>query len=83
MNLFSDEDGANCGDDATPNTSGNVREDLSDWQERHATLVLSKVKVFSVSLNLLLHSLYFPFMLSKFLVVQMCVKHLSCFPCLG
>lgn len=53
MNLFSDEDGANCGDDATPNTSGNVREDLSDWQERHATLVLSKVKVFSVSLNLL------------------------------
>lgn len=42
-----DEEGANCGDDATPKTSGNVREDLSDWQERHATLVLSKVKELS------------------------------------
>lgn len=26
--------------------SGNVRKDLSEWQERHAVLVLSKVKVF-------------------------------------
>lgn len=32
------------GDDS-PSTSGNVRSDLSEWQERHATLVLSKVKV--------------------------------------
>ncbi|XVE72768.1 hypothetical protein DITRI_Ditri11bG0065300 [Diplodiscus trichospermus] len=28
-------------------TSSNVRKDLSDWQERHAVLVLSKVKELS------------------------------------
>ncbi|XWS47251.1 hypothetical protein CRYUN_Cryun14cG0136300 [Craigia yunnanensis] len=42
-------------------TSSNVRKDLSNWQERHAVLVLSKVKVlifflfnlfFSLSSNL-------------------------------
>lgn len=27
-------------------SSGNVRNDLSDWQEGHAVLILSKVKVF-------------------------------------
>ncbi|KAJ0053316.1 hypothetical protein Pint_01561 [Pistacia integerrima] len=35
------------------NSSGNVRQDLSDWQERHAFLVLSKVKVRSTSSYLL------------------------------
>ncbi|KAJ0113449.1 hypothetical protein Patl1_01601 [Pistacia atlantica] len=30
--------------EAATNSSGNVRQDLSDWQERHAFLVLSKVK---------------------------------------
>lgn len=30
---------------ATETTSANIRKDLSQWQERHATLVLSKVKV--------------------------------------
>ncbi|XP_051142860.1 uncharacterized protein LOC127259525 [Andrographis paniculata] len=35
-----DEDGNNC-DGAN---SGNLRKDLTDWQERHAMLVLSKVK---------------------------------------
>ncbi|PON70798.1 BSD domain containing protein [Parasponia andersonii] len=37
---------ARCGDDSAT-TSGNVRTDLSEWQERHATLVLSKVKEIS------------------------------------
>ncbi len=32
-------------EDETPTTSGNVRNDLSEWQERHATLVLSQIKV--------------------------------------
>ncbi|KAA8543478.1 hypothetical protein F0562_021027 [Nyssa sinensis] len=41
-----DEQEANSGDD-TPTTSGNIRKDLSDWQERHAMLVLSKVKEMS------------------------------------
>ncbi|KAM7521811.1 hypothetical protein LguiA_011713 [Lonicera macranthoides] len=39
-----DEQETICGDDAK---SGNVQPDLSDWQERHATLVLSKVKELS------------------------------------
>lgn len=28
-----------------PTTASNVRKDLNEWQERHATLVLSNVKV--------------------------------------
>ncbi|KAE9460799.1 hypothetical protein C3L33_07310, partial [Rhododendron williamsianum] len=39
-----DEEAANC-DGGTG--AGNVRKDLSEWQERHATLVLSKVKEMS------------------------------------
>ncbi|KAF2292629.1 hypothetical protein GH714_026115 [Hevea brasiliensis] len=31
----------------TATTSANIRKDLSQWQERHATLVLSKVKELS------------------------------------
>lgn len=31
--------------EAATNSSGNVRKDLSEWQERHAFLVLSKSKV--------------------------------------
>ncbi|XP_028126136.1 uncharacterized protein LOC114322889 isoform X1 [Camellia sinensis] len=38
-----DEEGASCGAE-NPATTGNVRKDLSDWQQQHATLVLSKVK---------------------------------------
>ncbi|GMY33896.1 BSD domain containing protein [Fagus crenata] len=34
-------------EDETPTTSGNVRNDLSEWQERHATLVLSQIKEIS------------------------------------
>ncbi|KDO65923.1 hypothetical protein CISIN_1g0476963mg, partial [Citrus sinensis] len=30
--------------EAATNSSGNVRKDLSEWQERHAFLVLSKSK---------------------------------------
>uniref|UniRef100_A0A7C8ZAD0 BSD domain-containing protein n=1 Tax=Opuntia streptacantha TaxID=393608 RepID=A0A7C8ZAD0_OPUST len=33
--------------DETQTTSGGVRVDLSDWQQRHATIVLSKVKELS------------------------------------
>ncbi|KAM6591994.1 hypothetical protein CsatA_014599 [Cannabis sativa] len=40
-----DEEEKNGGD--FPTTSGSVRSDLSEWQERHATLVLSKVKEIS------------------------------------
>ncbi|KAA8550635.1 hypothetical protein F0562_002319 [Nyssa sinensis] len=40
------DQGANCGGD-TPTNSGNVGKDLSDWQERHAPLVLSEVKEMS------------------------------------
>ncbi|KAI5679977.1 hypothetical protein M9H77_01204 [Catharanthus roseus] len=38
-----DEEGDSNGDE----TSANVRKDLSEWQERHAMLVLSKVKELS------------------------------------
>nr|XP_029117621.1 uncharacterized protein LOC105034973 isoform X2 [Elaeis guineensis] len=31
-------------DGSTPSTATNVRKDLTEWQEKHATLVLSKVK---------------------------------------
>ncbi|XP_062149039.1 uncharacterized protein LOC133857726 [Alnus glutinosa] len=41
-----DDEGAACGD-VTPSTSGNVRKDLSEWQERHALLVITKVKEIS------------------------------------
>lgn len=41
-----DEGGNKAGDDS-PTTSSNIRKDLSEWQERHATLVLSKVKEIS------------------------------------
>ncbi|KAK9281421.1 hypothetical protein L1049_004323 [Liquidambar formosana] len=44
--LQEDEGGNNGGDDS-PTTSANIRKDLSQWQERHATLVLSKVKEIS------------------------------------
>lgn len=39
-----DEEGAI---DGAESTSGNVQKDLSDWQEKHAILVLSKVKELS------------------------------------
>lgn len=39
--VLTDEEGDSNGDE----TSANVRKDLSEWQERHAMLVLSKVKV--------------------------------------
>lgn len=42
-----DEEGANCGEIGAQGDSGNVQKDLSDWQERHAILVLSKVKELS------------------------------------
>ncbi|KAK8604490.1 hypothetical protein V6N13_099431 [Hibiscus sabdariffa] len=35
------------GNNETTQISSNVRKDLSDWQERHAILVLSKVKELS------------------------------------
>ena len=35
-------------------TVSNVRQDLNEWQARHATLVLSAVKVFSPS-NISIH----------------------------
>ncbi|XP_044503619.1 uncharacterized protein LOC123224136 [Mangifera indica] len=39
-----DDDDSTYDVEATTNSSGNVQQDLSDWQERHAILVLSKVK---------------------------------------
>ncbi|XP_059626169.1 uncharacterized protein LOC132269129 [Cornus florida] len=42
-----DEQESNFGDD-NPTTSGNIRKDLSDWQERHATIILSRVKDLSL-----------------------------------
>ncbi|CAI9288358.1 unnamed protein product [Lactuca saligna] len=39
-----DEQGA---DDGAESTSGNIQKDLSDWQEKHAVLVLSKAKELS------------------------------------
>ncbi|KDP26392.1 hypothetical protein JCGZ_17550 [Jatropha curcas] len=39
--------GASFSDEIVPSTSASVRKDLSLWQERHATLVLSKVKELS------------------------------------
>lgn len=41
----SDDEGAANGDETQKNSSANVQKDLSDWQERHAIFVLSKVKV--------------------------------------
>lgn len=40
MNPLGDEDNG-------MSSSANVKKDLSDWQEKHAVLVLSKSKVFS------------------------------------
>uniref|UniRef100_A0A2P2K1H3 Uncharacterized protein LOC8264662 n=1 Tax=Rhizophora mucronata TaxID=61149 RepID=A0A2P2K1H3_RHIMU len=45
---FPIQDEADPSDVAT--TASNVRKDLTEWQERHATLVLSTVKVNSTSL---------------------------------
>jgi len=39
-------------------TESNVRKDLSEWQERHATLVLTTVKVFSILFLDILLSVY-------------------------
>lgn len=39
-------------EDEEVSSSENVKKDLSDWQERHAVLVLSKSKVFDPSLCL-------------------------------
>ncbi|KAL1826139.1 hypothetical protein ACET3Z_012917 [Daucus carota] len=44
--LQDEEGGANCGDDATSKSSG-IRNDLSEWQQQHAILVLSKSKELS------------------------------------
>ncbi|KAF8402088.1 hypothetical protein HHK36_013040 [Tetracentron sinense] len=41
------DDQATTTADESPTTSTNVRKDLSEWQEQHATLVLSKVKEIS------------------------------------
>ncbi|XP_052171189.1 uncharacterized protein LOC127787267 [Diospyros lotus] len=41
-----DEERGDCGEE-TGASAGNVRKDLSEWQERHATLVLSKSKEMS------------------------------------
>ncbi|KAJ7950421.1 BSD domain containing protein [Quillaja saponaria] len=41
-----DEEESTFGGEA-PRTSANVRKDLSEWQERHASLLLSKVKEIS------------------------------------
>ncbi|XP_004290213.1 PREDICTED: uncharacterized protein LOC101295670 [Fragaria vesca subsp. vesca] len=41
-----DDEGATCGDNSLT-TSSNIQKDLSEWQERHAMLVLSKVKELS------------------------------------
>ncbi|XP_059432512.1 uncharacterized protein LOC132165847 [Corylus avellana] len=43
IEVGADDEGAACGD-VTPSTSGNVRKDPSEWQERHALLVITKVK---------------------------------------
>lgn len=40
-----DDDDLTAPDGGPATASGNVRKDLSQWQERHATLLLSKVKV--------------------------------------
>ncbi|GLT24966.1 hypothetical protein SLA2020_001250 [Shorea laevis] len=39
-----DDEGAANGDETQKTSSTNVQKDLSDWQERHAIFVLSKVK---------------------------------------
>ncbi|XP_037492322.1 uncharacterized protein LOC105644398 isoform X2 [Jatropha curcas] len=44
--------GASFSDEIVPSTSASVRKDLSLWQERHATLVLSKVKKQGMCCNL-------------------------------
>ncbi|KAK9206364.1 hypothetical protein WN943_016639 [Citrus x changshan-huyou] len=44
---FKDDDEAAYDVEAATNSSGNVRKDLSEWQERHAFLVLSKSKELS------------------------------------
>lgn len=48
--LQDEEGGANCGDgdgDENSKAFGKVRNDLSEWQQQHAILVLSKVKELS------------------------------------
>lgn len=40
-----DDGGSETVTTTSSRTRGNVRNDLSEWQQRHATLVLSKIKV--------------------------------------
>ena len=44
IDFCADDQGINDGDNSQA-TSTNIGKDLSEWQERHAMLVLSKVKV--------------------------------------
>ncbi|XP_057966000.1 uncharacterized protein LOC131156379 [Malania oleifera] len=43
-----DDEGGGWADDSSTSSSANSRKDLSVWQERHATLVLSRVKEISL-----------------------------------
>ena len=61
MFLFEEEEGASCGDGP-----GNVRKDRSEWQARHAMLVLSKVKVISLRFFASLQCI------NRFYIVEFC-----------
>ena len=62
----------------TTSSRGNVRNDLSEWQQRHATLVLSKIKVlflFTVFFYFFIFTLHLLWVsLSSTMVVVLCAK---------
>lgn len=59
----------------TTSSRGNVRNDLSEWQQRHATLVLSKIKV------LFLFTIFFYFFI--FTLGITIINYGSCVVCQG
>lgn len=57
-------------------TESNVRKDLSEWQERHATLVLGSVKVYTTTHLSRLHVQHVDFVFN-FSVLCLCLQQIS------
>lgn len=58
-------------------TESNVRKDLSEWQERHATLVLGSVKVYTLRISLVLHVQDVDFVFEVWVLCLCCLQQIS------
>jgi len=58
-------------------TESNVRKDLSEWQERHATLVLGSVKVYTTTHLSRLHVQDVDFVFNVCVLCYICSKFRS------